>query len=113
MRHTKKCIFFFKMQFWLHCYTVGSYQALFKLSVYKNPAVYLLGAKILCFCTINDKRFRFPDYRFQTKLMFCACVIFFVKNKRKKQSLCWRFILTELCPVDRHFLYNTSGLLII
>ena len=40
----KKCIFR-EMQFWSHCYTVVSYQALFRLSVYKIPAVYLLGAK--------------------------------------------------------------------
>ena len=43
-----------KMQFWSHCYTVVSYQALFRLSVYKIPAVYLSGAKNVCFCTIRD-----------------------------------------------------------
>ena len=42
------------MQFWSHCYTVVSYQALFRLSVYKIPAVYLSGAKNVCFCTIRD-----------------------------------------------------------
>ena len=42
------------MQFWSHCYTVVSYQALFRLSVYKIPAVYLSGAKNVCFCTIGD-----------------------------------------------------------
>ena len=36
---------FCKMQFWLHCYTEVSYQALFRLSVYKIPTVYLSGAK--------------------------------------------------------------------
>ena len=45
---------FSEMQFWSHCYTVVSYQALFRLSVYKIPAVYLSGAKKLCFCTICD-----------------------------------------------------------
>ena len=45
---------FRKMQFWSHCYTVVSYQALFRLSVYKIPAVYLSGAKNVCFCTIRD-----------------------------------------------------------
>ena len=49
----KKCIFR-EMQFWSHCYTVVSYQALFRLSVYKIPAVYLSGAKKVCFCTIRD-----------------------------------------------------------
>ena len=49
----KKCIFR-EMQFWSHCYTVVSYQALFRLSVYKIPAVYLSGAKNVCFCTICD-----------------------------------------------------------
>ena len=34
--------------------TVVSYQALFGLSVYKIPAVYLSGAKIVCFCTKRD-----------------------------------------------------------
>ena len=53
MWHTKKCIFR-EMQFWSHCYTVVSYQALFRLSVYKIPAVYLSGAKNVCFCTIRD-----------------------------------------------------------
>ena len=43
-----------EMQFWLHCYTVVSYQALFRLSVYKFPAVYLSGAKNVCFCMIRD-----------------------------------------------------------
>ena len=49
-----KNAFFRKMQFWSHCYTVVSYQALLILSVYKIAAVYLLGAKNVCFCTIGD-----------------------------------------------------------
>ena len=49
-----KNAFFRKMQFWSHCYTVVSYQALFRLSVYKIPAVYLSVAKNVCFCTIHD-----------------------------------------------------------
>ena len=49
-----KNAFFREMQFWSHCYTVVSYQALFRLSVYKVPAVYLSGAKNVCFCTIRD-----------------------------------------------------------
>ena len=53
MWHTKNA-FFLEMQFWSHCYTVVSYQALFRLSVYKIPAVYLSGAKNVCFCTIRD-----------------------------------------------------------
>ena len=53
MWHTKNA-FFRKMQFWSHCYTVVSYQALFRLSVYKIPAVYLSGAKNVCFCKIRD-----------------------------------------------------------
>ena len=43
-----KNAFFREMQFWSHCYTVVSYQALFRLSVYKIPAVYLSGAKKMC-----------------------------------------------------------------
>ena len=46
--------FFREMQFWSHRYTVASYQALFRPSVYKIQAVYLLGAKYSCFCTIRD-----------------------------------------------------------
>ena len=49
-----KNAFFREMQFWLHCYTVVSYQALFRLSVCKIPAVYLSGAINVCFCTIRD-----------------------------------------------------------
>ena len=49
-----KNAFFREMQFWSHCYTVVSYRALFRLSVYKIPAVYLSGAKNVCFCTIRD-----------------------------------------------------------
>ena len=49
-----KNAFFREMQFWWHCNTVVSYQALFRLSVYKIPAVYLSGAKNVCFCTIRD-----------------------------------------------------------
>ena len=49
-----KNAFFREMQFWSHCYTVVSYPALFRLSVYKFPAVYLSGAKNVCFCTIRD-----------------------------------------------------------
>ena len=44
MRHTKNA-FSREMQFQLHCYTVVSYKALLRLSVFKIPAVYLLGAK--------------------------------------------------------------------
>ena len=49
-----KNAFFREMQFWLQCYTVVSYQALFRLSVFKFSAVYLSGAKNVCFCTIGD-----------------------------------------------------------
>ena len=49
-----KNAFFREMQFWSHCYTVVSYQALSRLSVYKIPAIYLSGAKNVCFCTIRD-----------------------------------------------------------
>ena len=49
-----KNAFFHEMQFWSHCYTVVSYQALYRLPVYKIPAVYLSGAKIVSFCTIGD-----------------------------------------------------------
>ena len=49
-----KNAFFHEMQFWSHCYTVVLYQAVFRLSVYKIPAVYLSGAKNVCFCKIGD-----------------------------------------------------------
>ena len=51
---TYKNEIFCKMQFWSHCYTVVSYQALFRLSVYKIPTVYISGAKNMSFCTIGD-----------------------------------------------------------
>ena len=44
-----KNAFFSEMQFWSHCYTVVSYQALFRLSLYKILAVYLSGAKMCVF----------------------------------------------------------------
>ena len=44
-----KNAFFPEMQFWSHCYTVVSYQALFRLSVYKIPAVYLWVQKMCVF----------------------------------------------------------------
>ena len=49
-----KNAFFREMQFRSHCYTVVSYEALFRPSGYKIPAVYLSGAKNVCFCTIRD-----------------------------------------------------------
>ena len=49
-----KNAFFREMQFWSHCYTMVSYQALFRLSVYTIPAVYLSGAKNVCFCMIGE-----------------------------------------------------------
>ena len=66
-----KNAFFREMQFWSHCYTVVSYQALFRLSVYKIPAVYLSGAKNVCFCTIRD--FGSP-----TNIKPCHAVNFYV-----------------------------------
>ena len=44
-----KNAFFREMQFWSHCYTVVPYQALFRLSVYKIPAVYLSVQKMCVF----------------------------------------------------------------
>ena len=49
-----KNAFFREMQVCSRCYTVVSYQALFRLSVYKIPAVYLSGANKVCFCTKRD-----------------------------------------------------------
>ena len=64
----KKCIFR-EMQFWSHCYTVVSYQALFRLSVYKIPAVYLSGAKIVF---LHDMPLWFPDYQSNLKFGLLA-----------------------------------------
>ena len=62
-----KNAFFCEMQFWSHCYTVVSYQALFRLSVCKIPAVYLSGAKMCVFAKkcvfLHDTRLWFPDYK--------------------------------------------------
>ena len=57
---TYKNAFFREMQFWSHCYAVVSYQALFRLSVYTIPAVYLSGAKKCVF--LHDTRLWFADY---------------------------------------------------
>ena len=73
MWHTKNA-FFREMQFWSHCYTVVSYQALFRLSVYKIPAVYLSGAKNVCFCTIRD---------------FGSPTIIIINDILKNTELCW------------------------
>ena len=54
-----KNAFFREMQFWSHCYTVVSYQALFRLSVYNIPAVYLSGAIKCVF--LHNTRLWFPD----------------------------------------------------
>ena len=54
-----KNAFFREMQVWSHYYTVVSYQALFRLSVYKIPAVYLSDAKNVCF--LQDTRLWFHD----------------------------------------------------
>ena len=43
--HTK-CLYFTKMQFVSHCYTVFSYQPILRHSVYKNSAVNLSGARV-------------------------------------------------------------------
>ena len=43
-----KNAFFREMQFWSQCYTVVSYQTLFRLSVYEIQAVYLSGAEKNC-----------------------------------------------------------------
>ena len=67
-----KNAFFREMQFWSLCYTVVSYQALFRLSVYKISAVYLSGAKIVCFCTIRD--FGSPtNVYYHYPRSFCSC----------------------------------------
>ena len=50
--YTMHC--FIEMQFAAHIYTVIPYQALFRLSVYKNSAVGRSGAIFLLFCKIRD-----------------------------------------------------------
>ena len=56
-----KNAFFREMQFWLQCYTVVSYQTLFRLSVYEIQAVYLSGAEKIVF--LHDTRLWVPDYQ--------------------------------------------------
>ena len=71
-----KNAFFREMQVWSHCYTVVSYQVLFRLSVYKIPAVYLSGAKNVCFCTIRD--FGSPtNSKAVVLLLFIYCKMYF------------------------------------
>ena len=62
----KKCIFR-EMQFWLHCYTVVSYHALFRLSVCKIPAVYIFRVQKMCvFATI--RYFGSPTYIYRYRI---------------------------------------------
>ena len=68
-----KNVFFGKMQFWSHCFTVVSYQALFRLSVYKSPTVYLSGAKMCVFARYAT--FRIPTVREKS-----------VKNEKNSRS---------------------------
>ena len=75
MWHTKNA-FCREMQFWSHCYTVVSYQALFRLSLYKIPAVYLSGAKNVCF--LHDTRLWFPDY--QLLLFYSGLLMVYFKQ---------------------------------
>ena len=100
MWHTKNA-FFPEMQFWSHCYTVVSYQALFRLSVYKIPAVYLSGAKNVCFaryatlvpllivkmqnrCSLEDSPYMFYLYKLIAWMLSDMTLIFsrdiFVKH---------------------------------
>ena len=63
-----KNAFFHEMQFWSHCYTVVSYQALFRLSVYKNSSRIPFGCKKCVF--LHDRGLWFPDY---TTLLEISC----------------------------------------
>ena len=76
-----------KMQFWSNCYTVVSYQAPFRLSVYKIPAVYLSGAKNVCFCTIRD--FGSPTSEISMTRTPIAQTCNLVRSKNKK-IMCFR-----------------------
>ena len=120
MWHTK-IAFFREMQSWSHCYTVVSYQALFRLSVYKIPAVYLFGAKNLCFCTIRDfgspttllsirpVPFRFKDCFFHFYLnsnrIFCKQSVENLIRRRGLRRLIW-FCTVCQCPIKRTLGFN-------
>ena len=67
-----KNAFFREMQFCSHCYTVVSYQALFRLSVCKIPAVKFSGAKMCVFArsaTLVPRLYSFVG--FCNYSMFC------------------------------------------
>ena len=50
---------FDRMEFVSHCYTVVSYQTIFRHSMHtKKSAVYLSSARLACFCKIRE--FGFP-----------------------------------------------------
>ena len=69
-----------------------SYQALFRLSVYKIPAIYLSGAKNVCFCTIRD--FGSPTNSFGPNvytLAFCVYVATYLPTNKKVDDQTIRF----------------------
>ena len=97
--------FFREIQFWSHRYTVASYQALFRPSVYKIQAVYLLGATYLCFCTIRD--FGSPTITMFAEIHRKVCVFSFTASHMMffffSQAIQFSsFILKKLLHVSKY-----------
>ena len=63
---------FDEMQFVSHCYTVVSYQAIFRHSVYKQSAVYLSSERLFFFLLLLLFFFLFLFFFF-----FCFFFVFF------------------------------------
>ena len=107
-----KMHFFREMQFASHCYTVVSYQAPSRLSVYKNSAVYLSGARVTFFFTIHVLGSP-TSYRRKTSKSIRATFTKSVhKYLRKSYSNSKRYILRGLsksCNNDKKHnrIYNT------
>ena len=102
-----KNAFFREMQFWSHCYTVVSYQALFTLSVYKISAVYLSGAKNVCFCTIRD--FGSPTMgkrELVALLSLCSwCLVMVVRLLDAVPWVCLRLVIVVFPDHTHYFFY--------
>ena len=122
-----KNAFFREMQFSSHCYTVVSYQALFRLSVYKIPAVYLSGAKNACFARYatlvprlktvyqsrtNDEFYNILAREFVFSEKYCYWHVTKEENGRKKVEMCGDLSQDPLlAKLTAHLTYFASSML--
>ena len=87
-----KNAFFREMQFWSHYYTVVSYQALFRLLVYKIPAVYLSSAKNVRYATLVPRLI--PEFYFFTVFLKKRNIISKIKRSKVTDYAALRLLQT-------------------